>query len=339
MTGDYMGKEKKKNTSEQFFDTLDHRVEHGKYNIYRFRIKICGYIIELRFPSKEDAERIERDLVGQICREKGKEDAVFQFWTDDYNSCIGVKNLDKRYEYNSKNGYLLVVPSWMLIGVNLISRTFYYCRPTAKAEVTGYGIIALFYLWAKTKDMLVLHGAAVGINGRGVLIAAQGGGGKSTLSVSCLLQNMDFVSDDHLLVNRYGPLQAMPLYKTIKLMPDMTEEIRPEMPVIWTDDSRGGKKTMDASSYVFCPHLSIEALIAPVITDCSEPAIRRITGEAVLNQLIQSTLQQIGTYRNFDAAQAIIVRFCGLPVYELQLCKDLSKNVELLRRFIPRGTP
>lgn len=336
MRRESVGNEKKKNTSEHFFETLDRRVARRNQNVYRFRIKICGYIIELRFPSKEDAERVERDLVGQICCDKGKEDAVFQFWTDDYNSCIGVKDLTKRYEYNSKDGYMLLVPSWMLIGVNLTSRTFYYCRPEEKADVTGYGIIALFYLWAKTKDMLVLHGAAVGVNGRGVLIAAQGGGGKSTLSVSCLLQNMDFVSDDHLLVNRFGSLQAMPLYKTIKLNPDMMEQIRPEMPVIWTDDSRGGKKTMDASNCDFSPRLPIKALISPMITDGSEPTIHRISAEPVLNQLIQSTLQQIGTYRNFDAAQAIIVRFCGMPVYELQLCKDLSKNVELLRRFIER---
>lgn len=327
----------KMSDSKLFFEALGRRIEEERADSYRFQIHICDHLIELRFPSRQDAEWIENNLVGRIAREGKKPDAVFQFWTADYARYVGAKNALRQWKHQDERGYMECIPGWWFMGVDLSHRIFYYCRSVIKADIRPYGIIQLFYRWARTKDMLLLHGAVVGSNGRGVLIAAQGGGGKSSLSVSCLLAGMDFISDDHFLVNAHGSLRAFPLYKTVKLNRDMMEKINPDMPVIWTDSMRNYKKTLDASGSLFCRELLIKEIIWPRITNCEEPEIIKTEPYRALNELVHSTLQQIGFLPNAEAAHAIMARLYGLPVFEMRLSRDLSKNVVSLRRFIERN--
>lgn len=323
--------------SKPFFEALSLRIKEEAADSYRFRIQTCGHLIELRFPSRHDAEWIENNMVGLITREEDEPDAIFQFWTADYSRYIGGQAASKRWTHQDANGYMECIPGWWFLGVDLPHRTFYYCRSMIKADTRPYGIIPLLHQWARTKDMLLLHGAVVGSRGRGALIAAQGGGGKSSLSVSYLLAGMDFVSDDHFLVNAHGPLRAFPLYKTVKLNQDMMERISPDMPVIWTDSMRNDKKTLDASGYPFCRELCIEEIIWPRITNCEEPRIIKTNPNKALSELVHSTLQQIGFLPNAAAAHALMARLYGLPVFEMRLSRDLSKNTESLRRFIERN--
>ena len=50
----------------------------------------------------------------------------------------------------------------------------------------------LFHWWAQSWGGQVAHAAAVGVNGRGVLLAGKSGSGKSTAALACLRQGMDF---------------------------------------------------------------------------------------------------------------------------------------------------
>lgn len=327
-------KEKEESFTEHFFKALDGRLEQNLQNKYRFWIKVCGYVIEFRFPSKEHAELIERRLVGQICYEENNSDAVFQFWTADYASYIGEENAAKRFEYEDENGYLRSVANKSLLGVDLSNKMFYYCRHELNSD--PYWEQLLFYRWARAADMMLIHGAVVGVNGKGALITAQGGGGKSTLSVSCMLAGMDFVADDYFLVNRHGALQAFPLYKIVKLHVDMAARIKPNLPVVWRDDSRNGKQTLDVSGCRICSMLPIHAIVLPRITENEQPEILETMQGEVMNEVIHSTLKQAGIFDYRKEARNMLLRFYGLPTYEMRLCKDLSKNVILLNRFIEK---
>lgn len=60
---------------------------------------------------------------------------------------------------------------------------------------------AVFVLAARGMDLVPLHGACLGHDGRGVLILGASGAGKSTLALHGLLEGMDFVAEDAIFVD------------------------------------------------------------------------------------------------------------------------------------------
>ena len=62
-----------------------------------------------------------------------------------------------------------------------------------------------------------MHAAAVGREGRAVLITGRGGLGKSTAALSCLGEGLDYLSDDYVLVQLDPDPRVHSLYCTAKL--------------------------------------------------------------------------------------------------------------------------
>jgi hypothetical protein len=73
---------------------------------------------------------------------------------------------------------------------------------------TRYELIefAAFSLAQRTQGLVSLHAACVGLRGRGILMMGPSGAGKSTLALLCLLQGLDFVSEDAVFVSPYSLL-------------------------------------------------------------------------------------------------------------------------------------
>src|SRR5690242_20482082 len=76
---------------------------------------------------------------------------------------------------------------------------------------------SLMHWWMERRGFQLVHGAAIGLNGEGVLITGKGGLGKSTTALACLDAGMQYAADDFLVVEP-GPLpRAHSLYSTGKL--------------------------------------------------------------------------------------------------------------------------
>jgi hypothetical protein len=67
---------------------------------------------------------------------------------------------------------------------------------------TRYELIefAVFTLAARAQKLVPLHGGCVSKRGRGVLLMGASGSGKSTAALHCLLEGLDFVSEDSVFV-------------------------------------------------------------------------------------------------------------------------------------------
>jgi energy-coupling factor transporter ATP-binding protein EcfA2 len=67
---------------------------------------------------------------------------------------------------------------------------------------TRYEVIefAVFTLAQRVQRLVSLHAACVGRGGRGVLMMGPSGAGKSTVALQCLLQGLDFLSEDAVFV-------------------------------------------------------------------------------------------------------------------------------------------
>lgn len=65
---------------------------------------------------------------------------------------------------------------------------------------------SVYTLAARAQALVPLHAACIGAGARGALLLGPTGAGKSTLSLSCLLQGLDFVAEDSVLVRPRGLL-------------------------------------------------------------------------------------------------------------------------------------
>ena len=67
---------------------------------------------------------------------------------------------------------------------------------------TRYELIefAVFSLAQRVQGLVSLHAACVGLCGRGILVMGPSGAGKSTVALLCLLQGLDFLSEDAVFV-------------------------------------------------------------------------------------------------------------------------------------------
>jgi len=67
---------------------------------------------------------------------------------------------------------------------------------------TRYELIefAVFTLAARVQRLVALHGACVGLAGRGVLLLGPSGAGKSTVTLQCLVEGLGILSEDSVFV-------------------------------------------------------------------------------------------------------------------------------------------
>jgi energy-coupling factor transporter ATP-binding protein EcfA2 len=78
---------------------------------------------------------------------------------------------------------------------------------------------AVYTLAARSQELVPLHAACVGIDGRGVLLMGGSGSGKSTLSLQSLMQGLDFVSEDSIFVEP-ATLRATGIANFLHVRPD-----------------------------------------------------------------------------------------------------------------------
>lgn len=308
----------------------------------QFRIWIAGKTIEARFTDSDVADMFRRFISVPEVEEEIIPDAVFCYWRDDCTLYAPPGSSGKTgvWLLRRDTGFIrLVLPYGELTAVDRTGGHYYYCLdPEAEIEPVLYShpMPELFGIWAMDNSMLMLHSACVGVNGKGILLAARGGGGKSTLAVSCLIGGLDFAGDDYILVNREGPLKAMPLYRTVALNPDMWKKLKPDMPVLRIDESRGGKLLLDASDHPFREELSVQAIIYPVIAGVEEPEVVPADPGPILAKLIHSTAQQLSFSRDPEPYRIMSQRLKGIPAFEIRLSTDLDKNREVLKEFISK---
>jgi|GEM_PF-3299607 len=338
-----------KTTISTFFESVKNRIIKKNASLYEYiQISLAGKVIEIRYWDEIEVSLIRHSFLGRVLpKEKcGLPDAVIWCYTDDVNLYIPDVYRDKPlpegaitdvYQGKDLTGCIKVTRDTEMAGADYNSKTYYYCRQEGIDYddcKLGHPLLRCLYFWAEQENLLILHSAAVGLDNKGVLISARGGAGKSTLSVSCLLEGLDFVSDDYVMMPVTGDRHALPLYTMVGLNKDMYQILKPNMPVIKTEEKRNGKKFFDASAYHFQEQLLIKAILFPKVTEESEPSITPTHQGAVLVKLVHSSVNQIGGRRDTELVRKMMERLKDLPVYEFSLSKDLKKNVAVLKNFV-----
>ena len=73
-----------------------------------------------------------------------------------------------------------------------------------------------FVAWSvASKTRSLLHGGTLCFDGRGYLVAGQGGAGKSSLTIQSIARGIPSAGDDYVVVDTQGPT-ALPVFNTLK---------------------------------------------------------------------------------------------------------------------------
>ncbi len=329
----------------EYFQAVDrHLSSTGKLPQAGFRVKISNQLIDLYFPTEEMAQAARFSVSGFITEEVGEPNATFLYWYDRCDDYLpaGAAKTSSVWQSNDATGSLQIgTDTHRLIGSDFVRNRFYYARLRPNDidyAVYGHTLAGLFSRWASQTDKILLHAAAVGYQGTGVLVVGRSGSGKSTFSVSCLAAGLDFVSDDYTLVTGSGALCAMPLYTSVAVNPDMHKKMpqlgEPSVPpnTAWCN----GKLQFHLKNQQICPCLALKAIIMPQISGKEEPSIHLSTVGAAMTQMLHSSLTQLDRNRDTALMKQMASRMAGLPVYQMQMSTDLSKNHVFLREFIKK---
>jgi hypothetical protein len=190
----------------------------------------------------------------------------------------------------------------------------------------------------------LVHGAAVGLDGKGILLCARGQRGKSTLAVRAVMDGFDYVSDDYLVLGKDDSgLYAWPIYSIITLSPMMYGDLYATLDAKFvSNNARKDKYVFNIARYHdrFAPRYPIQLCMFTQIVADSEPSVVTCTqasrGRAVV-QLVHSTINQMGDRHDIGSIRKLMRFVENFPFYQINLCRDIEKNLRLLRDFLRTG--
>ena len=182
---------------------------------------------------------------------------------------------------------------------------------------------ALHFALAGPHRQLV-HGAVVGIGGRGVLLAGPGGSGKSTTTLACLQAELQVVGDDYAAVDfRAGRTRAWNLFRSIKIgerEPGVNGRDH-RRTLILGEDLPGSVTEM----------LELSAVLLPQVAGGTHSSVSTATSAEALRALAPSTLLQ--TPYEEEPSMGLLAQLArSLPAYHLNLGAD--RGVAAIRQVL-----
>ena len=177
------------------------------------------------------------------------------------------------------------------------SRRRAYCWLRDSTALPYYEFAAplrhLLQWWMLSRGGALLHSAAVGTPGGGLLIAGPSGSGKSTTALACQESGLGFTSDDYVLVS----LGAMP---TVDMACSTAKVVRESLGAhdvyrrYFRNLERGDEKPMmfmhEVAPERVLPSFPLRAIVVPVIAQRSSTRIVAASAAEVLRALAPSSI-------------------------------------------------
>jgi hypothetical protein len=223
------------------------------------------------------------------------------------------------------------------------SNTYYYAVENLEPEEfikRGHIFVQTFFHILKSPTSSLVHGAVVGLQSTGVLFCAIGYRGKSTLTVNCLLDGFDYVSDDYLVLGTNGGiLRAWPIYSVIALSPTAYQAMYHRLQAKFiSNNARKDKYMFNIAEHHdrFSSGYPVKICMFPHITDCSDPSIVPGDKEKSIEEFVLSSLRNTGNTQDIMTTGKLYSFVEKLPFYRFNLSPNLDKNTRCLREFLER---
>lgn len=308
-----------------------------------YHLEVAGHILQLCFLNTDMDEHYAASL-GYVLRDTAEDpEDIFYIWIDCLSDYVSERICDSSRRWLYRGDAVTITGSFEYGYISARcheTNTSYLCLSSDNKYgnlFTSHPFVNEMNWWARAHRLFLVHSAAVGMDGKGVLISAFGGGGKTTLALSCLLQGMDYVADDYLLLDQDKAHLVYPVYATGYMLPDSLE-LLPQLKKSALDRNpeKENKTLIDLSPYFsqFAPSMDMKAIVLPVLGDSHTPSIEKIPATQPMLQLVYSTARQNREENNAGFIRELFACVKGLPTYKINLSRNVLENALLLKRLI-----
>jgi hypothetical protein len=198
---------------------------------------------------------------------------------------------------------------------------------------------AILNWFMSSNGIHLVHGAAVGIKGRSVLLGARSGSGKSTTSLACLLDGMDYTGDDYVAINTAAQPRCYNLYNSVKVTSDSMKRFPELSEKIWNKETfqnePGERKAVLFLSKLFDGRVAEEARLDAVLVPRLGKQTRIVpeTKMATMLALAPTILFQLPLASSDKIAELkkIISR---TPCYSLELGPEVRDIPRVIKEFL-----
>ena len=173
--------------------------------------------------------------------------------------------------------------------------------------------------------MQIVHGAAISIDNKAVLLAGKGGSGKSTTALACALAGWAYLGDDYCAVEP-GSGKVHLVYRTAKVTP-ATLKLLPSLEAWVANPEQNieekGVIFLEADQLTLLPSANLSAILLPHIGMGRVSTIYPADRSEVIKAILPNTVMQLmgGTT---ITPQLIMQLAHSLPAFHLSLGTDLA---------------
>jgi hypothetical protein len=195
--------------------------------------------------------------------------------------------------------------------------------------------------WIADRGGAMLHSAAVGVDGAGLLIAGPSGSGKSSSALACVDAGFSFASDDYVLIDAAHPPRAHMAYATAKVLRSslarhahLEQHFRnlardDEKPMLFVDETAPDR---------IGSALSLRAVVLPVVAHRATTGLSPIRPAEMLRALAPSSVMLFPLAG--DAAFRRMADLCReLPCWRAELADDPADVAGALRELLAKSAP
>ena len=197
----------------------------------------------------------------------------------------------------------------------------------------------VLHWYAASSPALLLHAAAIGRNGAGVLLAGPGGSGKSTTTAAAVLAGLMTTGDDFVLVEPATAL-AHALYDTVKLDAASLELLPQFQAAIGNPNRSPDQKARihlgEVRPESYARALRLRAVLLPVVTGAAQTRLVPAGAGLAMRALVPSTVFLLrGAAASVLAKSTDLLR--RLPSYRLELGREPLEAVAVIDHFLEQA--
>lgn len=236
-----------------------------------------------------------------------------------------------------ERGSFQALARWRTVSAyDAATSTAWFWAPSASAMLSwdwASPIRSILHWWLARRNILQVHGGAVGLPDGGLLLVGRGGSGKSTSTLSTIGSRLLYAGDDFVALERGETPWVHSLYSSGKLEPHHSLRF-PHLAEALVDFRRAeDEKAIFHVSECFPGGASsgfpLRAVVVPRVAGGSQTRVVPASPAAALSALAPSTLFQLHPPQD-DALQAMAEIVRVVPAFTLELGSDVSAIPDVL---------
>lgn len=203
--------------------------------------------------------------------------------------------------------------------------------------VSGSPFQVILHAWFREQGMQLTHTAAVGNKKSALLLTGKGGSGKSTTTLACVREGLDYLGEDYSLLSVENTPKVFSVYQSAKWRPGTRKMFPDHEKAIVNPDTADCEKALLYYQDLFPTQIetssSIRAIISLKIGNQEFPLLKPSDPQSSLKSMMMSTLSQLPFY---SKKTLLILQNITRQIesFELVLGHDIKANVSTIKELL-----